>query len=53
MQIILSEEEIETIHEALLTEKAEAMRDYKADEVRGRDLKYTDKRLQRINDLLK
>ena len=53
MQIILSKEECETIHESLLTEKAEAMRDYKADEIRGRDLKYADKRLQGVNNLLK
>ena len=39
MQIILSDEEIETIHEALITEEAEAEQNVVNDESRGRDTK--------------
>ena len=53
MQIILSREEIQVINDALLTEKKEAQRDYIADERRGRDLKYVNKRIEKINALMK
>ncbi|MCK5743519.1 MAG: hypothetical protein KAH30_02170 [Caldisericia bacterium] len=51
MQIILNDEEIDLIFEALITEKREALIDIANDDRRGRDLSYRKKYLKQIEDL--
>ena len=48
MQIILSRTECEIIFESLITELREAMVDQANDDRRGRDLKYTQKRIDEV-----
>ena len=53
MQIILSDEEIDIIYEALITERREALIDISNDERRGRDTAYRIKTKKDIENLQK
>ena len=51
-QFILSDTEIDTIYEALLTEKVEEEQEYLEDERIGWSLDEVEARLKKINDLI-
>ncbi len=51
-QFILSDEEIDTIYKALLTEKIEEEQEYLEDERIGWSLDEVEARLKKINDLI-
>ena len=51
-QFILSDEEIDTIYEALLTEKIQEEQEYLEDERIGWPLEEGEARLKKINDLI-
>ena len=52
MQIILSDEEIDTIYKALLTEKIKEEQEYLEDVRIGWSLDEVEARLKRVNDLI-